>query len=160
MKWSTTFVPSKLKLNCQLNLSTRKTHTQNMSPWFYICIFFPYNDTVVDAQIFEIFFSQQSILDVFLNQHPLICSSTVRILICKNLKNTFNVRKCFHFEKKDQKHLYWAILNFHNYIMPFQSAILSNDGNYLTQVMIYLPFQSWTLLLLTITTSQNSDFQA
>ena len=62
------------------------THTQNINPWFYICIFFPYNDTVVDAQIFEISRHYQSILFVFLNQHTLICSPPTGILRCKFFK--------------------------------------------------------------------------
>ena len=122
------------KLNCEHNhLLQRRTyrHTQNkLISRFYICIFFPYNDTVVDAQIFKIFEHDQSILDVFLNQHPLICSSPARILLCKFLKNISNTQKCFHFEEKTTMTLVFVQFLFFNSIVPLGSAIWSNDWTY------------------------------
>ena len=97
------------------------THTQNIIPRFNICIFFHHNDTVVDAQIFKIFGHHQSILDVFLNQHTLKCSSPTCIFICKFCENISNTQKLLSFwgsnlNKAIFEHLLFCQLHYATWI--------------------------------------------
>ena len=109
LKWSAenffNVCTSKLKLVPNHFLRRRTKHTQNLTPWFYIFIFFSHNDTVVDAPKFEIFPHNLSILWVFLNQNLLICSSPTWIFMCKFFQNIFCVQNWLSFAVNSTKHL-------------------------------------------------------
>ena len=110
---------------------TETTHTQNITHRFYIYKFFHHNDTVVDAQISKIFERQQSIRYVFLNRHPLICSSPAWILLCKFWKNIPNTQKWLSFWGEDPQTLIITLLLF------FQLNHASWIGNLIKRLKLF-----------------------
>ena len=145
LKWSAenffNVCTSKLKLVPNHFLRRRTKHTQNLTPWFYIFIFFSHNDTVVDAPKFEIFPHNLSILWVFLNQNLLICSSPTWIFMCKFFFHTriyCNAVHPFNF---------WLLLRTILHLAPGKCKLIAiipvNCLVRLTAIIVFLIFSTF-----------------
>ena len=115
--------------------SCKGRHTHKIYLRFYIYIFFPYNDTVVDAQNIKIFGHTRSILYVFLSQNLLICSSPARILLCKFLKKLCFAQKLIVFVPNSSNFTYFSVFFFFRLDRATWFGNLEEMTNHLTRLI-------------------------